>query len=134
MDPEPLVGILADDALEYRMKSRRIRLQVAGNSDGRKEAEDVFLFRLRPKCKTRDDGRAGVGSQLHKARSGAGWDAEEIHKDAVLERSILIDEDAHGLIGGQSFQNAAREIFFLDEPVAGKSPVPLHHAVDERIV
>ena len=51
-----------------------------------------------------------------------------------FQRSILVDQNAHGLVGTQGLQNAARKVLLLDQVVPGHSAPAIHQRVDQRIV
>ncbi len=118
VNPKPLLGIFADHGFQNGMKTRGVRVDVTCNGNFRIEAQHELLFRLRPKCEARNDGGTGVSGQARKTRPGAGADAEEVHENSVVERGILIDQNAHRIIGGKGLQDAAGVVFFLDEPIA----------------
>ena len=89
MDPQPLVGIAAhevfDDLGELCGIGDDVGLKVASADqlDGGVEAQDVFAELRIPHGETRDYGRVGAQGDTGKSAGRAGWDSEEIDKDAL---------------------------------------------------
>src|SRR3954469_25745962 len=107
MNPEPLVGILANDRLELRLQRLRVALRVAGHGDGRIEAEDVAALPGGPESEAGDDGGAAARGEFREARAGARGGPEEIDKDPGIGRGILIDQNTDRLVGAERFEDRA---------------------------
>src|SRR6266404_4644348 len=118
MDPEPLVRILPDDAFQQRMKRLSVLSRIAGHRYGRIEAQDVPLFRLRPERETGDYGRSGMRGDLGEPRARARRYAEEVDKDALLGRHVLIDENADCLVVLERLQDGSSEFLLPDQSIA----------------
>ena len=85
MDPEPLIGMLADYAFEDSVDTDGVLLRVARDGDFRIEAEDELLLGLGPECEAGNDGGSGMGCEAREAGSGASGDAEEIDEYPGVE-------------------------------------------------
>ena len=72
--------------------------------------------------------------EFREGGAGAGFPAEKLDEDALVERRVLIDENADGFACFESFQNAAGGVFFLDDVVAAEGSVALDERVNARIV
>src|SRR5579872_164671 len=96
VDPQTLVRVLADDRFEPRVQRFGIRGGVAGHWHRRIEPQNVPAFLGGPYCESGNDGCAAVGRQLRETSAGRRRDPEEIHKDAGIERGVLVDEDPDG--------------------------------------
>jgi len=134
VDPEPLVGVLADDGFELAVEGLGVAGGVAGDFERWVETKHVLAFGFGPEGEAGDDGGAGVGGELGEACAGAGGDAEEIDEDTVVERGVLVDQDADGLVVAEGFQDAAGGFAFGDEMVAGEGAAALDQGVDLGVV
>ena len=128
MNPQPLIGILADHGFQQRVYALRVRLNVAGHLDRRIEAQDVALLGFRPQRESRNHGRSAVMRELDEGGAGAGLVPEEIDEHALVERGVLVDQNADGLARRQRPQNFARGFFLLDDVIAGKRAALLDQA------
>src|SRR5690348_10264853 len=98
-------------------------------SDGGTEAEPIFPRRIVPGEKSGNDSGTSASRDAGKSRGGGGGDAEKIHEDAFIERSVLVGKNADCAALVQDAQNGAGGIIFFDGLIAGKATI----AIDERV-
>src|SRR5690242_11287061 len=67
VDPEPLIRILADHALEDRVQAGGVFMDIATNPHLGIEAQHEFTLLLGPEREARNHGGAGMGGQLGKS-------------------------------------------------------------------
>ena len=134
MNPEPLIGVLADDGFEDGVEALGIDGRVAGDLKRRVEAEDVATLPFRPEGEAGDDGGAGAGGEFDEGGVGAGLEAEEIDEDAFGEGGVLIDENTDGFVRLQGTEDGAGGFFLFDEEVAGEAAAALDERVDAGVV
>ena len=134
MDPEPLVGILADEVFddfgEFCGVGYDVGFVVAGANQlyGGIEAQDVFLQLRIPYREAGDDGGVGAQGYAGETAGGAGGDAEEIHEHALRRGHVGIHEDAYGFAVAHGGEQAADEIVFVDGAVAVHGAIALDEA------
>ncbi len=107
---------------------------VAGDFEGRVEAEDVAALGFGPEGEAGDDGGSGAGGDFDEGGVGAGLDAEEIDEDAFGEGGVLIDENADGFVRLEGAEDGAGGFLFLDEEVAGEAAAALDERIDAGVV
>jgi len=115
VDPEPLIGVLADDGFEPAVEGLGVAGGVAGDFERGVDAQDVSALGIGPEGEGGDDGGAGVGDKLGEACACAGGDAE----DAVIERDGLVDQDGDGLVVPEGFEDAAGWLTHVAQPLTG---------------
>src|ERR1041385_8352555 len=134
VNPEPLVGILANHFFQFRLQGLSIAGEIAGNGERRGETKDVAALPIAPEGEAGNHGGAGMRGEFGEAGAGAGFLAEEVDEDAVGDAGVLIGQDTHGLIRGQGFENRAAEIFLADGHVSRESAAAFDHRIEIRIV
>ena len=82
MNPQPLIGVLADDRFQLRMHALGIRGDIASHVDFGIETNNIARFLGFPEGKAGNHGGSGVVGELDESGSGAGLAAEEIDEDA----------------------------------------------------
>src|SRR5713226_9523983 len=80
VDPEPLIRILADHALEDRLQTGGVCLEIARDPDLGIKAQHELPLLLGPERETRNHGGAGMRGEFGESGSGARRNAEEIHE------------------------------------------------------
>src|SRR5271166_2026083 len=140
VDPEPLVGIAADEGFddlgEFGGVGYYVSLVIDGANQfyGGIEAQDVFAqFRI-PHGKAGDYGGVGAQGNAGEATGGAGRDAEEIYEHSLRRGHVGVHENAYGFAGAHGGEQAANEIVFIDGTVAVHGAITLDQAVDVGVV
>src|SRR6266403_5863880 len=140
VDPQPLIGIAADEVFddfgEFCGVGYDVGLVITGANqlDGGIEAQDVFAQCRIPDGKAGDDGGVGAQGDAGKAAGSAGRDAEEIYEHTLWRGHVGVHEDADGFAGAHGGEQTANEIIFVHGAIAVHGAVALDEGVDVGIV
>src|SRR5581483_6183948 len=134
MDPQPLVGMLADYAFQQRVDTLRVFVRVACDLNLGIKPKHISTLGFRPESEPGNYGRARAGCDLGECSSRARFHSKEVDELALGWCSVLIHQDADGFIVLQGPQNATRGLAFRDDAIAGQLPVTLHERVHLRVI
>ena len=139
MDPQPLVRVLADPALDDAGQVLRepghVGALVARWRPLQRRVVDRAVTPVRPdRGVARDERAARLHGQGRGHGGGGRGTAEEVHEDPVLLLHVLVDEDGHGAAGVERAQDLLQRVLLVDDPVAGHGAEVAHPPVEGGVV
>lgn len=100
------------------LNALRVIGDIAGHFNFGIEAQDVAVFGSGPDRVAGHDRCSAMMRQFDERRSRAGFRSKKIDKYALVERRVLIDQDADRIASFERTQNFARSVFFFDDVIS----------------